>query len=545
MDTVVSESTRIIGTFLPNVIGALLILIVGWLVAMVVSAVVKGLLGRTDLDNRIARSMGAEGLAVENTIGSVVFWLIMLFVLVAFFQALNLAIVSEPLNQLLTQVTAFLPRLVSAAVLLLVAWVVATVLKRLVTGALGGIGIDRRLGNMVDQDQRSPQASTAAAEPTAQPGERREAMPGGVSLSQTLGEVVYWLVFLLFLPAILSTLALEGILEPVQTMLNQVLGFVPNLFAAALILLIGWFVARIVQRIVTGLLAAVGVDRLGDRVGLSQVMGGQTLSGLLGLVVYVFILLPVLISALDALRIEAISRPATNMLNTILTAIPNIFAAAVVLLIAYVVGRLVSGLVSNLLAGIGFNTLPARLGLGGGSATVGERTPSDLVGALIMVAIMLFATIEAVRLLGFGVLADLLAEFTTLFGQIIMGLIIFGVGLYFANLAYRIVRESDVARGELLPQAARIAIIALSAAMALRQMGLANEIVSLAFGLVLGAVAVAVAIAFGLGGREIAARELQGWVQSARSQVSTPQAPAPPPPPTPSPAAGGPPSRTT
>jgi small-conductance mechanosensitive channel len=189
MDTVVSESTRIFGTFLPNVIGALLILIVGWLVAMVVAAVVKGLLGRTDLDNRIARSMGAVGLAVENTIGRVVFWLIMLFVLVAFFQALNLAIVSEPLNQLLTQVTAFLPRLVSAAVLLLVAWVVATVLKRLVTGVLGRIGIDRRLGNMVDQDQRSPQASTAAAEPSAQPGERREAMPGGVSLSQSLARL--------------------------------------------------------------------------------------------------------------------------------------------------------------------------------------------------------------------------------------------------------------------------------------------------------------------------------------------------------------------
>ena len=50
--------------------------------------------------------------------------------------------------------------------------------------------------------------------------------------------------------------------------------------------------------------------------------------------------------------------------------------------------------------------------------------------------------------------------------------------------------------------------------MALRQMGLANEIISLAFGLTLGAVAVAVAIAFGLGGREIAARQLDGWVRS-------------------------------
>jgi len=50
--------------------------------------------------------------------------------------------------------------------------------------------------------------------------------------------------------------------------------------------------------------------------------------------------------------------------------------------------------------------------------------------------------------------------------------------------------------------------------MALRQMGLANEIVNMAFGLLLGAVAVAVALAFGLGGREVAARGLEEWVQS-------------------------------
>jgi hypothetical protein len=56
--------------------------------------------------------------------------------------------------------------------------------------------------------------------------------------------------------------------------------------------------------------------------------------------------------------------------------------------------------------------------------------------------------------------------------------------------------------------------------MALRQMGLASEIINLAFGLLIGAIAVAVALAFGLGGREIAARELSGWVESVKSKES-------------------------
>ncbi len=545
MQTVIEDNVRIIGNFLPNVLGALLILIVGWIFATILSKVIGGVLRRTGVDNRIAGSMGGTGLGAEKAVERIVFWLVMLFVLVAFFQALSLTIVSTPLNELLGQVLGFLPRLISAAVLLLIAWVLATVLKRVVTGLLTKVGIDRRLQTMVSEDQdRDASQSTGStrvvtsesfSEGAPQPDAGRGAPSGGVSLAQTLGEVVYWLVFLLFLPAVLSTLALDGILGPVQAMLNQVLGFLPNVFAAGVILLVGWFVARVVQRIVTSLLAAAGVDRLGERVGLSTALGRQRLSDVLGLLVYVLILLPVLISALDTLGIEAVSRPATNMLNTILAAIPNIFAAAVVLIIAYVVARIVSGLVSNVLAGFGFNNLPTRLGLGRATGAIGGQTPSDLVGTLIIVAIMLFAAVEAVRLLGFEVLATLLAEFITLFGQIILGLIIFAIGLYLANLAYRVVRNSDVAQGELLPQAARVAILALAAAMALRQMGLANEIVNLAFGLLLGAVAVAAALAFGLGGREIAGRELSQWVSSAKSQVDVSSVGSSPPPMPPSP----------
>ena len=517
MPLYVENVLRTIVGFLPSLLAAVLLLLVGYIVARVVSGLVRRLLRRTDLDNRLARSLGGTGLSSEGAIASVVFWLLMLFVLIGVFQTLELAGISTPLGLLLAQVLAFLPRLFGAALLLLVAWVVATVLRRLVSGVLGGMGIDRRLRGMVDDEgaDRRVAASGAAAGPTAAGPAGRA---GGVSLAETLGDVVYWLVFLLFLPGILGALDLGGILEPVQVMLARVFAYLPNVVAAGLILLVGWFVARIVRRIVTGLLAAAGADRLGERVGLGRALGRQSLSGLLGLLAYVFILVPVLISALNALQIEAITRPATNMLDTFLAAIPNIFAAAALLAIAYVVGRLVSGLVTNLLAGLGFDGVPGRLGLTAGTAIAGQRTPSYLVGTLVMVAIMLFATVEALRLLDFVALADLVAEVIQLGGRILLGLLVLAVGAYLAGLAEDLVRSSGAANAGLLGLLARAAVLVLAGAMALRQMGIANEIVTLAFGLLLGAVALAAAIAFGVGGREVAGRELERWVQEVKAR---------------------------
>ena len=175
--------------------------------------------------------------------------------------------------------------------------------------------------------------------------------------------------------------------------------------------LIGWLLARVVQRVVSNLLAVIGVDRLSERAGLATVLGRQRFSAVLGLVCYILILIPVLIGALEALALEAITAPASNMLNTILSALPAIFAAALILIIAYAVGRVLAGLVGNLLSGVGFNAVLARLGLGR-EPVAGERTPAEIVGYLVLVSIMLFATIEAVRELGFALLADLIMKFT-------------------------------------------------------------------------------------------------------------------------------------
>jgi hypothetical protein len=198
-------------------------------------------------------------------------------------------------------------------------------------------------------------------------------------------------------------------------------------------------------------------------------------------------------------------------------ALPALFGAFLVLAIAYVVGRIVAGLATNLLAGMGFNAIMARLGLGK-EPKEGERTPSEVVGYLVLVAVMLFAGIEALSLLNFELLAKGLAQLTAFAGQVILGLIIFAFGLYFANLAATTIRSTGTAQSGLLAASARVAILVLAGAMALRQMGLANEIVNMAFGLILGAIAVAVALAFGLGGREVAARQLEGWIESIKSK---------------------------
>ena len=93
---------------------------------------------------------------------------------------------------------------------------------------------------------------------------------------------------------------------------------------------------------------------------------------------------------------------------------------------------MVSGLVSSLLEGVGFNSVLARLGLGQ-EALEGKWTPSAVVGSVVLLAILFFATLEASRLLGFEVVATLVSEFIVFAGHILAGLVIFAVGLALAN----------------------------------------------------------------------------------------------------------------
>ena len=190
-------------------------------------------------------------------------------------------------------------------------------------------------------------------------------------------------------------------------------------------------------------------------------------------------------------------------------------AAILVIVVAYIAGRIVSTLVTNVLAAIGFDTLPARLGITmeGGE---GRRNPSEIAGRLTMIAIILFAIMQAMPMLGFDMLAELMSQFLVFASHLLMGLVILGLGIYIAKLVADTIRDSRIAQANLLATVGRVAILVLAGAMALQQTGLATEIVQLAFGLILGAIAIAAAIAFGMGGRDAARATIEKWTKSSR-----------------------------
>ena len=509
----VQEASAQLGRFLPSLIGAIALLLLGWLVATVAALVVRNLLKRTDLDNRIANSAlgrpSDQPIPVEKWVSTLVYWVIFLFAIIASLNVLNLAGVSAPLNNFLDQIFLYLPRIIGALLLLALAWAVATLVRAFVVNGLGRFNLDDRLAQQ-----------TGGSSP--------------IVLNETIGNVLYWFILLLSIPLVLSSLQLPGLLAPVEGLINSFLQAIPRIVTAGIILAIGWVIARIVRGVVTNLLIATGADQLGRRLGLQSGTSGVSLSSLAGTLAYVLVLIPAVVAALTELDIEAISAPAIGMLEQILTAIPQVIMAGVVIAAAYFVGRLVADLVTSLLRGAGFDNILNVLGLPdlnvGTGATVQpgldaegrpmttvqtpSRTPSEIVGIITLVAIVLFGAVTATEILNFAGLTDIVRAILRIGARVLSGVVVFAVGLYLANLAFRLVNAMGTGQARILAQAARIAILIFVGAMALQQMGVAPDIVNLAFGLLLGAIAVAIAIAFGLGGRDVASDQLREWLSA-------------------------------
>ena len=242
----------------------------------------------------------------------------------------------------------------------------------------------------------------------------------------------------------------------------------------------------------------------------------MALSKLLGLIVFIFVFVPALIQALDVLQVEAISGPATRVLATFMAAVPKLFAAAVILAVAFFVSEFVGDLAANLLGGIGFDRLPEKLGLP--HVFPEGSTPSGLVRRLIVFFVLLFAAVEAANVLGFSQLSEFVETFIGFGGQVLLGVAIIAVGLWLANLAYAAIIRLGRPNSPLIAGMTRFTIMGLVFAMGLRAMDLANEIVIAAFYLTLGAVAVAFALSFGLGGREAAGKQMEHWLSKLRGE---------------------------
>ncbi len=356
------------------------------------------------------------------------------------------------------------------------------------------------------------------------------------TVGHQLGVIAKLIIWLVGIMAALRFLGIGQILQPIDALTLEIFQFLPHLLAAGLIFFVGLIVARIVKRLVETVLVASNVDGLMARIGIGETEGTvrtspesvppgaapastrSSLAKAAGVLVFALIIIPVAIAALQVLGIEAISGPAIDMLNQIFSAIPRLLAAALWIGIAFVAARFLKTIIEAILPPTGFDEAIKSIGV-----LPANTWPSRIVANVAMIAIILAASIVALRLVGGDDIAIFLAQVTALGSKVIFGTLIIVFGIFLSNIIAKLV-GSGTGEGGYAQTIVRYAIIALFTAIGLTFMGLADQIVMMAFGLILGSAAVATALAFGLGGRDAAARILERWADEA----GPPTVPPPP-----------------
>ncbi len=385
-------------------------------------------------------------------------------------------------NNFLTQIGNFLPGVLGALAVLIIGWFLAGIFRRLT----------HKLLKKTDLDNRIFRGSSS-----------------NVSPEKFISKLVYYLILMIVLMIVLEMLGVHNVLDPLKTMVGEFMSVIPNIIAAGIIGFAGYIIANFASKVVG--FAGNKMDNYSQKLGISTDID---LGGLVKKVVFIIVFIPLLIAALDQLNIKAISDPFKEMLTTFINAIPNILIAGIIITVFYIGGRFLVGIVRDLLKGLGVDNMASKLNL---TSIIGEnQSLSKLIANVGFFFLMFTGVIAGVEKLNFPQFSAILNNILELSAQIFFGLAIMAVGNWIANIAYNALAKSD--GNTFMASMARIAALGLFLAIALRTMGIANDIVNLAFGLTLGAVAVAIALSFGLGGREAAGKQMEHILSKFRNK---------------------------
>lgn len=379
------------------------------------------------------------------------------------------------IENLLPSVSGYIPKIALILAVLFFGWLIAKFVAGIFKRVLQSIGLGKKLEEY-----------------------------GIFKVEKAVSKLVYYILMVIVLMVALDLMGVNNVLEPLQNMVNEFVAFLPNIIAAGIIGYVGYVLAKIVSETV-----AIGgsfFERNIQKAGISNSVG---LLSVLKKVIFVFVFVPILIVAINALNMETLSVPATHMLQQFMDAIPNIVAAAVVVTVFYYLGGFISNMLRDLLFNMNFDSLPKKVGL---SEVIGNETSvSKLVGNIAYFFIIFSGIIIAVEKLNFQHMSEILSNLMVLSSKILLGLVILTLGNFIATVA-----KKSITNNKITSKIVYFALLSLFLAMGLRSMGLADDIVNLAFGLTLGAAAIAFALAFGLGGREAAGKELAEWFKKLK-----------------------------
>jgi hypothetical protein len=485
---------------------AVLLFIAGWFVAKVAAYGVYRVLCSTSIDNKIAKKLrlsllvedksgsdsdeaAADGL--ERFLSSVVYYLLMLLVIVGVLEYAGLSQAAGPIQGLVDTVIQALPLVGKAIAILVVAYFAGTLLAKLISRGLKLLKVDARFAELNDQDDDA---------------ERKP-------FSEHVGSVVFALIMIVGLSGAFEALQISAIAQPLHNAIDRLIGVVPSVAFAGLILFAGYILGRVVRSVLANVLDSLGLNRLVERVGLSKIFGNAKASWVVGTSVMAFIIIQAAIAAFNEVGLVTLSEPLTEMMARFWLILPSLAVSVVVVAVAVFAGRILRGVVASSLRNLGFDRLMARLGF----AKIAEREdrlgePSELVGFLVQAGIILLAVAQALANLHLDTwalyvnafLAYLVKHVVVALGIVVVGL---GIGNYVRDVieARQQTEDADGVAGQRwLPEFARYVVLVFAFTMAVRQLEVAEDFVLLTFGLLFGSLCLAVAIAFGVGARGVA-----------------------------------------
>jgi len=306
--------------------------------------------------------------------------------------------------------------------------------------------------------------------------------------------------------------------EPFKDFVSTIFDYLPRVVGALVLFIVFWILAKVLRWVVRKALKKSKID---DRLAKNDIVREPEkypVANGVGTAVYWIVWLCFIPAVLGVLQLTGLLEPVESLFEKVFLALPNIFAAVLILVLAFFLGQLLARLITSLLTKAGFNRVLMSIGLTKTEPNEEGLTPSKVVGYAVLVALMLLAVTAAAELLSFNTITELIAELTVFLGHVVLGVVVIGLGIFLATLAGKAIRASGRASAGILAMLAQAAILVFAVAMGLRAMGFANEIVIIGFGAIVGAIAVAFAIAFGIGGKDVAGKELNRWVKTVRSE---------------------------
>ncbi len=385
------------GSAVPNILKALLVLAGAWLIALVVKFAVIKILRSIQFSERFEKAMKAEEEGekkprkdVAESFGNFLFYFILLFALLPFLDALKLTALVDPLKTMFAKVLGYAPNVITALAIIFFGYFLARICERISTNFARAAGINRFIEGM-----------------------RFESVLKSVDVARIIGTVVFLLVLVPILATAFQIVNLPVITSAFGTMIGQVAAAIPRIVGAFILLILGLIVGRYVGDFVEQILKDVGFDVILSRIGLERLEKkeegdagpARTLSNVVGNLVMAVIVLFALVEGFRIVKLDLVA----DAVDKLILFLPAVLIAFLILGVGFYLAKVLEGIVQRSFAS--------------------ERTlEANIMGLVLRYAVIVFAFFMAFDELGIAH-SVVVTAFTILLATAGLGLALaFGLG---------------------------------------------------------------------------------------------------------------------